>query len=334
MDDPMLNLMTGNDELSRRLAAYGLARLSPDLSATSRMRARVLAVAHRQAALTRADAGLAVLPGGSHEAPTASLDGTERPPARLRRRARRARRLLGAGMAATLALALLGGSVFAARAGGPLYGTRLWIEELILPSSASERAVAELARLRGRLSEASQAAASGDTPGATAALVAYGTIVDEASAEAIFAGDAVAAAAIEAGVAANVTILEALAQRLPAPAAEAVSRAVARAIERSAGALESLGRSNAGGTNGGGGIPNPAGAGGAASHKPAEPEKTATPNRAPDPTRAAPTPAATPQRTPKPGKTAPAGGAKPSPRPAPTRPPAPDHSPPGAGGND
>ena len=330
----MLDLMAGNDELSRRLGAYGSARLSPDLSATSRMRARVLAVAHRQAALTRADAGLAVLHGPSHEAATAPIDGTERPPARLRGRARVARRFLAAGMAAMLALALLGGSVFAARAGGPLYGTRLWIEELSLPRSASERAVAELARLRDRLTEASQAAASGDTAGASAALAAYGTIVDQASAEAILAGDAVAAAAIEAGVAANVTILEALAQRVPGPAAEAVSRAVARAIERSAGALESLRRSNAGGTNGGGGNPNPAGAGGTGSQKPAGPGKTAQPNKAPDPTRAAPTPDATPQRTPKPGKTAPAGGGKPSPKPAPTGPPAPDHSPPGAGGND
>ena len=334
MDDPMLDLMAGNDELSRRLGAYGLARLSPDLAATSRTRARVLAVAHRHAALTRADAGLAVLHGPSHDAATAPIDGTERPPARRRGRARVARRFLAAATAAMLAVTVLGGSVFAARAGGPLYGMRLWIEDVTLPAGSSERAVAELARLRERLHEAAEAAAVGDTGAATAALVAYGAIVDEASAAALLAGDAVAAAAIEAGVAANVTVLEALALRLPATASEAVSRAVERAIERSAGALESIGRSKPGGAGGGGGNPNPAGAGGASSHRPAEPGKSAEPNNDPDPTKAAPTPAPAPERTPKPGKTGPAGGAKPTPKPTPTRPPQPDHSPPGAGGND
>jgi hypothetical protein len=334
MDDPMLDLMAGNDELSRRLGAYGLARLSPDLAATSRMRARVLAVAHRQAALTRA-AGLAVLSGPALDAAVAPIDGSERPPARSRGRARVARRFLAASMAAMLALTVLGGSVFAARAGGPLYGMRLWVEEVTLPSGASERAVAELARLRERLNEATEATTAGDAVAATAALVAYGAIVEEASAEAILAGDDVAAAAIEAGVARNVTILEALAKRLPDTAAQAVSRAVERAIERSAGALETIGRSKPDGS-GGGGNPNPAG-GGASSHKPAGPGKSAEPNKPADPTKAAPNPtpnpAPTPERTPKPGKTPPADG-KPSPKPAPTRPPQPGHSPHGAGGSD
>ena len=50
MDDAMMDLMAGHGELRRRLGAYAEARLSPDLAASSRMRARVLAVAHRQAA--------------------------------------------------------------------------------------------------------------------------------------------------------------------------------------------------------------------------------------------------------------------------------------------
>ena len=333
MDDPMLDLMAGNDELSRRLGAYGLTRLSPDLAATSRMRARVLAVAHRQAALTRADAGLAVLSGPAADVAVAPIDGTERPPARSRARDRLARRFLAASMAAMLALSVLGGSVFAARAGGPLYGMRLWIEEVTLPSGASERAVAELTRLRERLDEAAEATTAGDTGAATAALVAYGAIVDEATAEAILAGDDVAAAAIEAGVARNVTILEALALRLPSTAAQAVSRAVERAIERSAGALETIGRSKPNGAGDGGGNPNPAGGGGAGSDKPTGPGKSAEPNKAPDPTKAAPNPGPTPERTPKPGKTPSAGG-NPAPKPAPTRAPQPDHSSHGAGGSD
>ena len=45
-----------DDELTRRLEAYAEARLSPELSATIRMRTRVMTAAHRQAALARADA--------------------------------------------------------------------------------------------------------------------------------------------------------------------------------------------------------------------------------------------------------------------------------------
>ena len=49
MDDAMMDLMAEHGLLRRRLEAYAETRLSPDLAASSRMRARVLAVAHRQA---------------------------------------------------------------------------------------------------------------------------------------------------------------------------------------------------------------------------------------------------------------------------------------------
>ena len=58
----MIDLMAGDAELARRLTAFAETRLTPDLGATSRMRAKVLATAHRQADLTRADARLAVSP--------------------------------------------------------------------------------------------------------------------------------------------------------------------------------------------------------------------------------------------------------------------------------
>ena len=61
MDD-MIELMDANGLLGRRLEAYAEFRLSPDLATTRRLRARVLAVAHRQASLARADAALSVLP--------------------------------------------------------------------------------------------------------------------------------------------------------------------------------------------------------------------------------------------------------------------------------
>ena len=61
MDDAMIDLMAGDAELRRRLMAFADERLTPDLAASSRMRARVLATAHRRADLARADARLAVL---------------------------------------------------------------------------------------------------------------------------------------------------------------------------------------------------------------------------------------------------------------------------------
>src|SRR2546423_1007474 len=65
--------------------------------------------------------------------------------------------------AATLAGLMLGTSVFAASsAGGPLYGTRLWLETATLPSDANARAAAELQRLQSRLGDTADAAVRGD----------------------------------------------------------------------------------------------------------------------------------------------------------------------------
>ena len=60
MDDVMTDLLA-DGILQRRLAAYAEARLTPDLATSSRLRARVLAVAHRQSALALADPGLALV---------------------------------------------------------------------------------------------------------------------------------------------------------------------------------------------------------------------------------------------------------------------------------
>jgi len=61
MDDEMIDLMAGDARLRRRIDAYAELRLSPDLATSSRIRARVLAVAHRQADLARADAALTIV---------------------------------------------------------------------------------------------------------------------------------------------------------------------------------------------------------------------------------------------------------------------------------
>jgi hypothetical protein len=260
MDEQMIDLAAGDARLRRRLEAYADGRLSPDLVTSSRMRARVLAVAHRQADLARADAALTVVDGRG----TALTPGVDRIAGRARSRGMRLRRPLAAMLAAALVVSGAAGTAFAAQAGGALYEPRVWIETLTLPSDPSARAVAELARLQARLQEADAATHNGDAIGTAAALTAYERIVESASAAAIAAQDEVAIAVLEAGVGRNVEVLRALLLEVPAGAAEAISRAVERAVahavERSQTAIdriETRGASqDAGGGNGGGAGPD------------------------------------------------------------------------------
>jgi hypothetical protein len=318
-DDPMTQLMAANDELIRRLGAYGQARLSPDLATSARMRARVLAVAHRRAALARADAGLAVLPvpdDGPHGSTSTSAPQRLAGTTGIAGLSGARRRLLAAGLAAALVFVAVTGTAFAARAGGPLYGARLWIEAATLPADPSSRALAELDRLEARLGEALEASAAGDGAAAEAALAAYEAIVEGASTAALVAGDAVATAALEAGLAHNLAVLEALAARLPEQASDGLTRAMQRAIEHSGRALDSIGRSGpdpdrGGSDKGGAGGGRPDEPGGRASHQPAATPDDAKPDTTPKPTKepekgnekpAAPSPAPTPDREPPGGQ--------------------------------
>jgi hypothetical protein len=288
----------GDDELARRLEAYAEARLSPELSATTRMRARVMAAAHRQAALARADADRAAasLAAGSQ------ADRTRRPIWR--------RPLIGL-LAAGLTIGVGVGSVAAAQPGGPLYGARIWAETLNLPSNANERAQAELQRLEERLAEAAAATASGDTNAANAALDAYGAIVTEATHDA--GNDVSAAATLDRGVRSNIDVLTVLVGRVPS---EQARDAIQRAIDRSDSALDKM-HGKPSDTPGVGPAANPT-----KSPKPEKTEKTdrpaatANPNKpTPDPgdptSKPHPTPKAEPsvkaQATPKPEHT-PHGG--------------------------
>jgi uncharacterized membrane protein YgcG len=325
MDDAMLDLMAGDARLRGRMDAYAEARLSPDLTATSRMRARVLAGAHRQAALARADASLIVVSPtvGDDDAPAARSQ--TRPAVGRRTTWRRATAIL---LAAGLAMSLFAGSTLAAVPGGPLYATRLWVETLTLPTEPSARAVAELDRLRHRIEEAQAASRAGDASAAAAALSAYAAILDDASTRVMLDGDPVAAAAFEAGVGRNVDVLRALAARLPEGGAAAVTTALERAIARSDEAVDAIheqgngGNGSGGSSSGGsgnGGQPTPGQPGATPSPAPAS-TSTATPKptKAPEtktskPTKApTPEPAAEPTPTPRPGRTPPAG-ARPSP---------------------
>lgn len=303
--DEMIDLTAGDALVWRRLEAYAESRLSPDLATSSRLRARVLAVAHRQGALARADAGLTVLPrpDGAIVAPTFSPRAQQLARASRRGHGWTWKRAAAVLLAASLGVGVTVGGAFAARPGAPLYEARLWAETLTLPADPSARAVAELERLKARLREIAEASRSGDAAGATAALTAYQTIVDEASASAILAGDDVAAAILETGVGHNVEILQALMARVPAHASTAISRAVDAAIARSAAAVDRIQASRPAGSPGSGSDGGPPAA-----------QPTPRPTRAPtaEPTAVAATPKAkptpdpttepspTPARTPKP----------------------------------
>lgn len=262
-----------DDELTRRLEAYAEARLSPELSATIRMRTRVMAAAHRQAALGRADADRAAAEAAV--AAQARVDRTRRS---------NWRRPLTVLLAAGLTLAVGVGSVAASRAGGPLYGVRIWAEALTLPSEADARAQAEVQRLQDRLAETAAATAAGDTNAANAALEAYGVIVNEATDG--VGNDVSAAAALETGVRSNIDVLTVLVGRVPT---EAARDAIQRAIDRSDSALDQMHRN-----------PNVVPPAAEPSRSP-KPDKTANPNKPTD-NRAAPT--AKPRPTPKPEATA------------------------------
>ena len=263
MDDDWVNDRDVEDvELAERLEAYAEARLSPSLSATSRMRSQVMAAAHRQAALARADADRVAL---------AQAEMASRP--RVVQMARW-RRPVAALLAACLTLALAVGSVAAARPGGPLYGTRIWAETLTLPSTAADRAVAEVHRLNERLAEAADATAAGDANAAAAALAAYDAILAEATAGTN--ESATANATLDTAVRRNTEVLTALLGRVP----DAAKDAILHAIQQSDSAANGLqGRPGVGGPP-----PSNPGNGPAATNKPDHPANPNKPAPAPNAT--------------------------------------------------
>lgn len=285
MDQDLMDRDYNDDELTRRLEAYADARLSPERSATNRMRAHVMAAAHRQSMLAHADDDRTF----TDVVTLAEADRTRRSTWR---------RPLTALLAAGLTLGLGVGSVAASQAGGPLYDVRIWSETLTLPSEANARAQAELNRLANRLSEASAAATAGDTNAAAAALDAYEAIVDEATTDA--SGNAAASATVATGVRQNIVVLNALVQRVPEQARDAIQHA----IERSDSALDKV-RTNPAGkpSNGLGPSANPG--------NPNRPDRTPNANRPTDDPNE--TPKARPTPKPKPTKDA-AATPKPTPR--------------------
>ena len=266
-------------ELAQRLEAYAEARLSPSLSATSRMRAQAMTAAHQQTALARADTDRPILAAAYIAARRTAM----RRPAW--------RHPVSALLAACLIVALAVSSVAAARPGGPLYGARIWVETLTLPTSATERATAEVHRLNERLAEAAVAMTAGDTNAADAALAAYSAIISEATGGAN--GNAAANATLDSAVRRNIEVLTLLAGRVPDQARDAILHA----IQQSSSAVDGLhGNPGVGGkpSTNAGKTPEP----GATNR----PEHSANPNK-PTPAPANATPKPHDDATPKPHPT-------------------------------
>jgi uncharacterized membrane protein YgcG len=306
MDDEMFDRYDpGGMEVLRRLEAYADARLTPNVAATTRVRAGVMAAAYQRSALLAA----------------ATVDTiTIAAPAIADRSAMGAigswRRVFAAALAGTLTLAILAGTAFAARPGGLLYPARLWTEAANLPATGLPRAQAEIERLQARLVEAQQAAAAGDVAAVQAAIAAYMSIVAEAVAG--LEGDAAATAALEDTVARHVGILTALLDRVPAPARAAIENALASSTKLldsiHAGAPPPGGGPTNGGDGGNSGTGGSGGSGGGAGGS----------GGGAAPVPGGPGPVPTPAPTAKPPKPTPPGHTR---TPRPTR--AGDHEPAG-----
>jgi hypothetical protein len=218
------------DELiARRFTAYADLRLSPTPEATARMRARVMEAATARIAV----------PAVRAQEPVSLVAYRSRFGGRSRS--------LAALMAAALSVLLLAGVAFASSPGGPLYGVRLWVETVALPSEPGARADADVDRLDARLDEAVGAARSGNGSATAAALAAYRDILEDA----LTAAGKIEARneRLEAALARHQVVLATLLGYAPEPARDALERA----IERSDQAVEGIGAG--GGSNGNGNRP-------------------------------------------------------------------------------
>jgi hypothetical protein len=206
------NTRHADDQVARRLAAYAAARLSPTPDATARMRARVMAAA----------SSTAVVPAPRPVSAPISL-------AAYRTRLGGRSRVAAALLAAALSVLLVTGAAFASTAGGPLYGVRLWVESVSLPSEPGARTDADVDRLEARLDEAVRAARTGNSSGIAAALAAYRDVLDDAlksDGESLTRSDR-----LETALARHQLVLATLLEYAPEPARDALQRAIDRRDE-------------------------------------------------------------------------------------------------------
>lgn len=196
------------DELDRTIGRYMRVMLDPTAAETRRVRAAVMEEAWRRRLSTPVAAAAA---DGRirHRGPFAAWGG----------------RRVGVALAFALIAGLtVGSSAFAAsRAGGPLYDTRVALEELTLPTDPTARLEAELALAQRRVADMVDAASRGDERAVEAAARAYGSsLADLDSAHGAQAGRALAAVRLHQAVLRDVLT------QVPTQAQGGIAQALAR----------------------------------------------------------------------------------------------------------
>jgi hypothetical protein len=164
------------------------------------------------------------------------------------------RKTVAALLAATLSVLLLSGVAFAATAGGPLYGFRMWVESVSLPSQPDARADAELDRLEARMNEVLRAAGSGNGGGINAALAAYDQILTDAL-DAASRGQLDHTERLVVALNRHRAVLIDLLDQVPDQARDAIALAIERSGRATPGDSHGPNGGNSGGGNGNGGKP-------------------------------------------------------------------------------
>jgi hypothetical protein len=193
------NDLSALDRLEDLLDAYADARLAPKSAVLARIRANVLAQAAAAVATTAAANRLRLV-----ESP-ASRPRWSLPP-------RFSRAVFGLGFAAALMLGTTA-AVLAAPPGSAFYNARVFLETIALPTQADARLARHEELIQERLDEAMAAATRGDTTAMAAALVAYQSEVDAATAE--IGSDPDRLAHLEEELAKHTVVLTSLAAQLP-----------------------------------------------------------------------------------------------------------------------
>jgi uncharacterized coiled-coil protein SlyX len=200
-------------DVERLLTAFAAARLEPSPRGAERTRAAVMAAARSRRAAT----------GGG-------LFG-------------RGGRLAAAALLAASLTVAFGGAALAAGPGSPLYGLRLWVETVTLPSEANARADAQLALLDQRLSEARAASQGQDANAVAAALAAYRQEIVDLLATAD--GDEARLAKLEAALGTHLVALRTLSSKVPEQARDAIQNAIENSSKAVDKVHESQGKPNA-----------------------------------------------------------------------------------------
>ena len=147
------------------------------------------------------------------------------------------RRVVALLLAAALTLGVVAAAFAGSAPGSPLYGARVWLETITLPADADARALERIRQIEERLVDSERAAKTEDGNAVSAATEAYREAVDAAVGEA--GTDTDRLARLRAALGLHVTVLETLADKLPAAAAGGIDRA----IEASQKAVDKIDRS-------------------------------------------------------------------------------------------